>query len=296
MFWLTILAATISVLKAQLLLSNFTIKDLRAEDGWYEFNYGQVDEPPFNMLRLQVGLMAPRDGAVGIAEFGMNRCYLEVTDAFCPGDRFEVIELGTGSTGSQTILTTPEVDYNPSVARDICDGFPVQCTNSTSNPDVAFYDPTWSSGRVFLPAGNHSVVIKPIASPYCSGAGFVRIHCTGQPQPPPIPPSPVPGMMCNYSEGGFRMVMKPVAGPVAGAVCSSMGMKLAQIDNSNFVTSTNVAFKCSGPLSTSWIGSWNGQSWVGQEGLGLTVSTASPGGSINVYNDGKLRNVLCQEV
>lgn len=92
------------------------------------------------------------------------------------------------------------------------------------------------------------------------------------------------------------MVMKQVPGPAAGGICRSFGMKLAEIDNSNFVPSTNVAFKCSGSLSTSWIGAWNGQTWAGQEGLGLTVSTASPGGSINVYNDGVARNVLCQDV
>lgn len=90
------------------------------------------------------------------------------------------------------------------------------------------------------------------------------------------------------------MVMTPVQGPQAGSVCSALGMTLANITNENFVASTNVAFKCSGKLSTSWIGTWNGQSWAGQQGLGLTVSTASPGGSINVYNDGVARNVLCQ--
>ena len=228
---------------------------------------------------------------------------MEITDAFCTGDRFEVIKLGT--TGPSTILTTPEVGYNKQVAKDICDGFPVQCASSTNNPDVAFNDALWSSGRVLMEAGNYSIVIKPLNSPYCSGAGFVRIRCTNQPRPPhpPYPPhpphphpTPRPVVLCKYSEGGFRMVMKPVQGPFAGSVCSSLGLQLAEIDNSNFVASTNVAFKCSGPLSTSWIGAWNGQTWAGQEGLGLTVSTASPGGSINVYNDGMSRNVLCQEV
>ena len=323
MFLLTILAASIFGLKAQAIPpvpSNYTVKDISIDDGWVQFNFGQVNQPPYNVFNFGIGLMAGEDGMMGIQggravdggsdnlpgprprpdnNHGMKKCYFEITDAFCPGDRFEVIKLGTGSTGPQTILITPEVEYNKQVAQEICDGFPVQCSASTNNPDVAYNDPTWSSGKVLLSAGQYSVVVKPLNSPYCSGAGFVRIRCTGHPRPPvpPTPPHPpVPEVLCKYSEGGFRMVMKPVPGPLAGSVCTSMGMKLAEIDNSNFVPSTNVAFKCSGPLSTSWIGAWNGQTWPGQEGLGLTVSTASPGGSINVYNDGKLRNVLCQEM
>lgn len=311
MFWFTILAAIISGLNAQVIppVSNYTTRDLRPDDGWVQFNFGQVGEPPFTMLRIAIGLMAISEGGIMTTQggnmpmpnhHGMKKCYLEITDAFCPGDRFELIELGSGSTGPRSILKTPEVGYDKQVARDICDGFPIQCSQSTNNPDIAFNDPTWSSGRVLLGTGNHSIVINPINSPYCSGAGFVRVHCTGHPHPhprPPVPPvPPKPEILCKYSEGGFRMVIKPALGPMAGSVCTSMGMKLAEIDNSNFVASTNTAFKCSGPLSTSWIGAWNGQTWAGQEGLGLTVSTASPGGSINVYNDGKLRNVLCQEV
>lgn len=315
MFWFTILAAIISGLRAQ--TSEYITKDISADDGWVQFDFGKVDQPPFIVLRFATMLMAS-DGGIAtrggnmpdpIGDHGMKKCYLEVTDAFCPGDRFELIKLGNGSTGPEVIMTTQEVSYNKKIAQEICDGFPVQCANSTNNPDVAFNDPLWSSGRVLLEAGNYSVVIKPIASPYCSGAGFVRIRCTDRPRPPlppypprpphpphPPQPKPEPENLCKYSEGGFRMVMNPVQGPIAGSVCTSMGMKLAEINNSNFVPSTNVAFKCSGPLSTSWIGAWNGQTWAGQEGLGLTVSTASPGGSINVYNDGKLRNVLCQEI
>ena len=321
MFWFTILAAIISGLRAQAIPpSNYTTKNITVDDGWVQFDFGQVGQPPFIMLRF--ASMMESEGGLAVQSgnmpdptenHGMKKCYLEITDAFCPGDRFELIELGNGSTGPEVILRTPEVGYNKQVAQDICDGFPVQCASSTNNPDVAFNDPLWSSGRVLLGSGNYSVVINPIKSPYCSGAGFVRIRCEGRPHPhphphprpphpphPPHPPQPTPTPdhknLCKYSEGGFRMVMNPVPGPIAGSVCTSMGMKLAEIDNSNFVPSTNVAFKCSGPLSTSWIGAWNGQTWAGQEGLGLTVSTASPGGSINVYNDGKLRNVLCQEI
>lgn len=309
MLWIaTILATTILGsfgVEAQGSLSNYTDLEIKPDGEWNQFNFGQVGEPPFINLKFAIGLMQRSEMETqsfggnhpdGPSDFGLKKCYLEITDAFCPGDRFELIKLGTGGLAPVTILQTPIVAFNPIVARDICDGFPVQCEKSTSNPEVAFNDPTWSSGRVLMNAGNHSIVIKSISSPYCSGAGFVRVRCTGRPHPHPPPPPPKPEILCPFSEGGFRMVMKPVQGPMAGSVCQAMGMKLAEINNRNFVASTNVAFKCSGPLSTSWIGAWNGQTWAGQEGLGLTVSTASPGGSINVYNDGKLRNVLCQDV
>lgn len=310
MFWIpTILAASLlgNKIHAQGTTGNYTELNIQPDGEWTPFYFGRVGQPPFNLVRFAIGLMtsaqAQEDGTMsasnhpdGHDHHGMRRCYLEVTDAFCPGDRFEVIKLGTGGLAPTSILNTTVVEYNHQVARDICDGFPVQCAHSTTNPDVAFNDDLWSSGRVLMSAGNHSVLIKPTNSPYCSGAGFVRIHCTHPPIPPHPPVPPMPELMCKYSEGGFRMVMQPVQGPAAGAVCTTMGMKLAEVSNANFVASTNVAFKCSGPLSTSWIGAWNGQSWSGQEGLGLTVSTASPGGSINVYNDGKARKVLCQEL
>lgn len=320
MFWIaTILAASLLGsfgIKAQGSISNYTDLEIKPDGEWNQFNFGLVGQPPFVMLKFVIGLMdAIEDGDIVHTQnhggggnnpegprhhhdHGMRKCYLEITDAFCPGDRFELIKLGTGGLAPTTLLQTPVVPFNPIIAREICDGFPVQCGKSTSNPEVAFNDPTWSSGRVLLSSGEYSVVVKSIASPYCSGAGFVRIRCSGHPMPPPPPPPPPPHpeVLCRFSEGGFHMVMKPVQGPMAGSVCEGLGMKLAEINNANFVPSTNVAFKCSGPLSTSWIGAWNGQTWAGQEGLGLTVSTTSPGGSINVYNDGKARNVLCQEL
>lgn len=322
MFWLTtILATAIFGLKinAQAVppSSNYTLVTIQPNGPWWQFNFGKVGVPPFVLLRFTIGLLEGNDvGVEQVSDNGNNdfggrdggrdgdhgfgrKCFLEITDGFCPGDRFELIKLGTDGLAPETILITPKVPFDRQIATEICDGFPVQCPKSTRDPEIAFNDPTWSSGKVPLDSGTYSIVIKAISSPYCSGAGFVRVRCYGHPRPPhppPPPPRPRPDSICKYSEGGFHMVVKPVQGPMAGGVCGALGMKLAEIDNSNFDASTNVAFKCSGPLSTSWIGAWNGQTWAGQEGLGLTVSTASPGGSINVYNDGQARNVLCQEM
>ena len=217
MFWSTILATTIFGLAIG---QNYTERVILPDGQWNEFSFGQVGEPPFLNLRFTIGLMSGMIGAQGGNHPDVRKCYLEITDAFCPGDRFEAIELGPDGV-ARNILTTPEVGYNPQVAQDICDGFPVQCANSTSNPEVAYHDSIWSNGRVLMAAGNHSVIIKSINSPYCSGAGFVRVRCSGQPMPPyppypphpPLPPPPHPPLLCKYSEGGFRMVMKPVQGP-----------------------------------------------------------------------------------
>ena len=228
-----------------------------------------------------------------------GKCFLEVTDAYCPGDRLQVIRLNTSSTdGNPILLTTPAVAYNNETAQEICDGFPVQCSKFTLNPEVAFADPSWSSGIVELRAAtNYTVAIVPYSSPYCSGGAFVRIRCTHRPHPPhpPHPPQPQPGNLCQTSQAGLHVVKETVLGPNAGAVCLANGMRLAQITNENFIPATNVAFACSGPESTTWIGAWNGQTWAGQEGLGLTVASVAGGGAINTYNDGKRRLVMCQE-
>lgn len=93
----------------------------------------------------------------------------------------------------------------------------------------------------------------------------------------------------------MHVIKRAVKGQQAGEVCRVNRMRLAELTNQNFDAATNVAFACSGAGSTTWIGAWNGQTWAGQEGLGLTTGQAAPGGSINIFNDGKSRYVLCQE-
>ena len=184
MFWrATILTATILTffgggVKAQGSSgssSNYTDLTLQPDGIWKVFNFGQVGIPPFVMLHFTIGLMEGSEDNIrkinsvdvlaGDSNTNIKKCYLEVTDAFCPGDRFELIKLGTGGLAPVTILETPAVPFNNQTSIDICDGFPVQCSNCTSNPDITFNDPIWSSGSVLVEAGSYSVVLKSILSP-----------------------------------------------------------------------------------------------------------------------------------
>lgn len=304
MFWLPVLL--FASVNAEGLPVNGS-RLLKPDDGWVQFQFGQTCDEPFSYFHFEIDPM--KKDEEDITKYGSNHthnCYLEVTDAYCPGDRFQVVRLNTTtSQGNPILLTTPEVKYNNETAKEICDGFPVQCSKFTLNPEVAYNDPTWSSGKVELTKkGNYSIAIAPHLSPYCSGGAFVRLRCVHPPTPHPHPgpkpgpkphPEPTPGSICKVSEAGLHVVDEEVEGSEAGAVCLRHGMQLARLTNGNFIASTNVAFACSGAQSTTWIGAWNGQTWAGQEGLGLTVATAPGGGSINTFNDGKRRKVLCQE-
>ena len=92
---------------------------------------------------------------------------LSVTDAFCRGDRFTI------SDGETTLGTTTEVPVDPT------------CSNSVSDPAVAFADPTYSHGTFALAAGSHSIGIVVSTSPFGSGTAFYSVdpmtpaHCTG---------------------------------------------------------------------------------------------------------------------
>jgi hypothetical protein len=252
---------------------------------WTSFSFGQVDEQPFSYFQFAVGLGA--------------RCDLEVTDAYCPGDRFKVERMifGNNVTEFTELLRTPVVPYNPLIAQEICDGFPVQCDHTTSDPRVAYNDHRWSSGRVRLHVGQYNVVVKPLASPYCSGGAFIRLRCRALPHPTPTPtppPPPPPSTVCPITQGGMHVVRQAVPVGQAAAVCTAQGMTLAPLNNGNMVAASNVAFACSGANSITWVGSWDGWDYGGI-GLGMTTGNASPGATINVYNDGSSHYVLCME-
>ena len=86
---------------------------------------------------------------------------LDVTDAFVNGDRFQVYD-GT------TLLGTTSTPTNVGQSH-------------TTDPDVAFADPQWSSGSFPLGPGEHSVTIRNVAIPpgHTDGAGFIRWRATG---------------------------------------------------------------------------------------------------------------------
>jgi len=91
-------------------------------------------------------------------------CILTVTDAFLNGDQFTVFDFG-GSIG-----TTSAVAVSGSCGSD---------------PQVCLVSASSSSGVFNLAAGSHSLTIKPLVSPFNSGAAYFKA----------VPPTPVGGTM-----------------------------------------------------------------------------------------------------
>jgi hypothetical protein len=95
-----------------------------------------------------------------------------VTDAFCRGDQFAI------SDGATPLGTTSAVAEAPSCPPE---GNP----GDTSDPAVAFADPTYSHGTFALAAGPHSIGITVPNSPFGGGGAYYSVdpmttaHCTG---------------------------------------------------------------------------------------------------------------------
>jgi len=75
------------------------------------------------------------------------------------------------------------------------------------------------------------------------------------------------------------VVRTPVPRCQAEEVCRSLGMHLANIDINNFLESTTLAYRCSGPDSQSWIDDWNGDEYQGTC-IALATGNTAPGGAI----------------
>lgn len=107
-------------------------------------NSVDVGAPPWTFT-------APADSAV-----------LTVTDAFLAGDIFRIFDFG--SLIGQTSL----VDVNPRA-------------NCGTDPEKCILDSRFSSGVFILPAGNHSITIRPSASPYGQGSAYFRVDAVPEP-------------------------------------------------------------------------------------------------------------------
>ncbi len=87
---------------------------------------------------------------------------LEVTDAFVPGDQFEVFDNGVllGETSTPTFALI-----------------------NVSDPDSAFGNPDFSSGSWALGDGPHSITIETIASLTGGGEAYIQADSTAAPEP-----------------------------------------------------------------------------------------------------------------
>jgi hypothetical protein len=110
---------------------------LRVNSGWLEVLFGAVGST------MDVTLSAP------------TQTWLRLTDMFCAGDEFRVMDNGTPlqATAPATAAT--------------CDAF-------TSSPTRAEVGDAWSSGGWLLSAGRHTITVTTSRSPFGGGAAFMR--------------------------------------------------------------------------------------------------------------------------
>jgi hypothetical protein len=130
---------------------------------WAQGNGGDGAEPPAAPVALALGAgwagfnWGSGEPVLANETFTFDgAACLSITDAFFPGDRFEVLDNG----GSIGLASNPTLVFEGSIA---------------TNPDDAFHDPRYSSETFVLPDAAHSITINVIANPFNSGGAFIRI-------------------------------------------------------------------------------------------------------------------------
>ena len=103
---------------------------------------------------------------------------LTVTDAFLKGDSFDVYDFGA-LIGSTSMV-------------------PASSSNTTSDPDAAFADPTYSHGVFALGVGAHDISLVTSVSPFGGGGAYLR-------RDPAMASTPEPGtvaLLCSMGLTG----------------------------------------------------------------------------------------------
>ena len=106
--------------------------------------------------------------------------------------------------------------------------------------------------------GNHSVVIKSINSALLFWCRICSSSLYGTPNAASASPPPSGNAFVNSAKEDLEWWCSRADGR---SVCQSLGMKLAELIMPTLSHQLTTAFVCSGPLSTSWINAWNGQTW-----------------------------------
>ena len=119
---------------------------------------------PFGQwVAFNAGLAGTFD-AQGLFKFtSEKRVVLRVTDAFCRGDRYRVLDHGHRKG------TTSRVAVDSS-----CTRLPFASTG----PE-AWNEPGYSRIRLVLPPGHHRIRIRSLRSPFGSSTGFLSVHRLG---------------------------------------------------------------------------------------------------------------------
>ena len=128
---------------------------------WYEFYFGGTGsfaETGVGKVVLTVNSEFAPDPAWTFDS--STSTVFQITDGWQKGDRFEVFDFGT-SIGVTSLVAT--------------------VGGSTTDPELAFLDPTYSSGSFLLGAGSHSITIQAIASPWSGGAAYFKVAAVPEP-------------------------------------------------------------------------------------------------------------------
>jgi len=231
---------TIALLSSLALLANGNLN--QAEEQLGQSAVLQVQQfPPLanNQSPIDLGywssfLFGPAHSQVPIT-IGFNNSravVVRLTDAFCKGDRFELLDHGI------PVLETSLVQMVP------CDK---NACKNTVNPSQAFIDRSYSSGGIVLLPGLHSLTIRVLQSPFGSGQAFLRVDTLWE--------------QCTV--GPYTIVQQPSQSSSSNAyynaedACSLYGLRLAPV---GFLQLPQVALalgKCIGKESKAWVQSKN---------------------------------------
>jgi hypothetical protein len=115
----------------------------RNSEGWWHFSF---EEAP--TIGVEFTLEAPRGGGV-----------LQLTDSYCPGDRFRVRDNGQAL---RPTIDVPNLGCQDEIHAD--------------GPEESVGDLRWSQATYFLPRGEHQIVVNVLrnAAGTVDGGGFFR--------------------------------------------------------------------------------------------------------------------------
>lgn len=181
------------------------IVDLPIDGGWFKFYFGQADDPTAYIFNIQSN----------------DYVQISITDAYCPGDDWDV------NVDKKYLFTTPRVPSR-------------NCVAWTDNPDVAFYNPIWSSTKFMLP-GSFNLSLWTKDSPYLGGAAFIRADSRL--------------VTCPNSVGPFYLITTPqVPYDQRVGLCRRIGGVPAHVTPTNALAASQSMANCLGPDTKAWFG------------------------------------------
>lgn len=227
-----------------------TQETLVLDGGWYKFYFGG-------------------ENTTTAYTFFFNHPYhvqISITDAYCPGDAFDLYQDG------EYLISTPRVRSD-------------NCVGWTDDPNKAFVDAQFSSTKFALPPGPFNLTIHVLDSPFKGGAAFIRADSYTH--------------TCRLALAPFILVTHPMEGYASAKdICKRVGAIPANIDPSNSMNAAQSLVRCG--YSQSWFGklSLKDTTTLKAGDLGcLAFSAANPlDPTVTIVECTKKIPVLCQIV